>query len=197
MKINFTKHSILLLASLMMCCMITKSVKAEEKTSHCYPSEEQIQEYKEDGTWEKRQKYAKKLNHDTPSKEVLYRAIQREYGVTTYVAGEDIPDVWKGMQVTGDAKMLLVRVEFADVKFEDSKIYSEEDFYEMIMGNGDKGDDFPDESLNAYYKRSSYNKLNIISDKVYSCTLSKNRYEYEWEDFGEQDLIKEVMEMIS
>ena len=108
MKNNFTKYSILLLASLIMCCMFTKSVKAEENITHCYPSDAQIKEYKEDGTWEKRQEYAKKLNHDTLSKEILYRAIQREYGLTTYVAGEDVPDVWKGMQVTGDAKTFLV-----------------------------------------------------------------------------------------
>lgn len=195
MKINFTKCSALLLASLMVCHMIPMSVNAQENTTCCYPTQAQIQEYKEDGTWEKRQEYAEKLNNNTPSQELLYRAIQREYGLVTYTAGEDIPDDWKGMQVTGDAKMLLVRVEFADVKFEDSKIYSDEEFYEMVMGNGDTAN-FPYESLSAYYKRSSYNKLNISADRVYSCTLSENRDAYEWEDFGEQALIKEVMEQL-
>lgn len=192
---SIVKCRILLLAAIMLWCIFPKSVHAEEYHSHCYPTEKQIQEYKEDGTWEERQEYVKKLNHATPSEELLYKAFQRENGFVTYAAGDDIPEEWKGMQVTGDAKMLLVRVEFADVKFEDSKIYSEEEFYNMVMGDESTGA-FPYESLNAYYKRSSYNKLNITSDQVYSCTLSKNREEYEWEDLGEQDLLKEVFEML-
>ena len=195
MKINFTKCKIFLMATLAVWCILPESVHAEEVHSHCYPSEEQIQQYKEDGTWEKRQEYVEKLNHATPSEELLYKAIQRENGFITYAAGEDIPEEWKGMPVTGDAKMLLVRVEFADVKFSDSKIYSEEEFWNMVMGD-EKTGVFPYESLNAYYKRSSYDKLNITSDQIYSCTLSKNRKEYEVEDYGEQDLIKEVLGML-
>ncbi len=195
MKTTFKKHGILLLASLMMCFILSAGANAEADMAHCYPTEAQIQKYIEDGTWERRQEYAKKLYDHSPSQELLYRAIQREYGWATYAAGENIPDNWKGMQTTGDAKLLLVRVEFADVKFNNSKIYSEEEFWNMIMENTDTSN-FPYESLNAYYKRSSYNKLNITADQIYSCTLSKNRAEYEWENPGEQDLIKEVMQML-
>ena len=195
MKSHLTKISTILLVSLLLIGINMKDVKADEHASHCIPTEEQIQAYKEDGTWEQRQEYVKKLNHANPSEELLYQAIQREYGFVTYAAGDDIPEDWKGMQVTGDAKMLLVRVEFADVKFENSKIYTEEDFLNMVVGNESTGT-FPYESLNAYYERSSYGKLNITSDQVFSCTLSKNREEYEWEDYGEQDLIKEVLEML-
>ena len=195
MKINFRKCKILSLASLMVCCMLCANAKAEASTAHCYPTEAQIQAYIEDGTWARRQEYAKKLNHSTPSQELLYRAVQREYGWSSYAAGDHIPDEWKDMQTTGDARMLLVRVEFADVKFNNSKIYSEKAFYELIMGDGTKAN-FPYESLNAYYKRSSYNQLNITADAVYSCTLSKERDAYEFEDFGEQDLIQEVMQQL-
>ena len=129
MKKYFEKCKLILLVAIAVWCILPESVHAEEVHSHCYPTEEQIQEYKADGTWEKRQEYVEKLNHATPSEELLYKAIQRENGFVTYAAGDDIPEEWKGMQVTGDAKMLLVRVEFADVKFKDSKIYSEEEFY--------------------------------------------------------------------
>ena len=192
MKKFFKKYSLLLLVLLMMWCFAPMSVNAQDHESHCYPSEEQIKEYKQDGTWKKRQEYVKKLNLSVPSQELLYRAFQKDDGPMLYAAGDDIPDEWKGMQVTGDAKILLVRVEFADVTFENSKIYSEEEFYNMVMGNDETGL-FPYESLNAYYKRSSYNKLNITSDKVYSCTLSKERDAYELSDAGEQDLIEEVL----
>ena len=182
----------MLAAAFMMWCGVPEHANAEEAGLHCYPSEEQIQIYKEDGTWEERQAYVKNLNYSQPSQELLYNAVQREHGFSTYAAGDDIPYKRKGMQVTGDAKLLLVRVEFADVKFENSKNYTEQELYHMVMGNTSTGI-FPYESLNAYYKRSSYNKLNITSDKVYSCTLSKNRKEYEGEHDGEQDLIKEVL----
>lgn len=195
MKNNFLKCRIFLLAAILMWCILPEGVYAEENQSHCYPSEEQIAAYKKDGTWEKRQEYVKKLGYATPSQELLYNAIQREYGFAGYAAGDNIPENWKGMQVEGDAKMLLVRVEFADVKFEDSKIYSEEAFYNMVMGDESTGI-FPHESLNAYYERSSYGKLNITSDQVYSCTVSKNRDAYEWADEGEQELLMEVFEML-
>ena len=133
MKKYFEKCKLILLVALAVWCILPESVHAEEVHSHCYPSEEQIQQYKEDGTWEERQEYVEKLNHATPSEELLYKAIQRENGFVTYAAGDDIPEEWKGMPVTGDAKMLLVRVEFADVKFDDSKIYSEEEFYNMVL----------------------------------------------------------------
>lgn len=195
MKKRLGKYSLILLALLLVWCVVPSNVNAEEVGGYGYPSEKQIKAYKEDGSWEKRQEYVKKLNQSVPSQELLYNAIQRDSGVMAYAAGDDIPDAWKGMQVTGDAKMLMVRVEFADVKFEDSKIYSEEELYGIAMGNGDS-EYFPYESLNAYYKRSSYNKLNITSGKVYSCTLMKNRNEYEWSDSGEQDLIEEVLGML-
>lgn len=195
MKTYFVKWKLILLTAVMVWGFFSKTVHAEENMFHCYPTDEQIQAYKEDGTWEERQAYMDKLNHSTPSQGLLYSAIQRESGIAAYAAGVEIPEAWKGMQVTGDAKILLVRVEFADVKFENSKNYSEEEFLSMVKGDGST-ENFPYESLNAYYKRSSYNKLNITSDKVYTCTLSKNRDEYEWVDTGEQELLKEVLGML-
>ncbi len=195
MKKFLKKYSLILFVSLVMWGFVPMSVNAQDYESHCYPSEEQIQKYKNDGTWEKRQEYVKKLNHSTPSQALLYHAVQRNKGSVLYAAGDDIPDEWKGMQVTGNVKILLVRVEFADITFENSQIYSDEAFYNMVMGNGETGN-FPYESLNAYYKRSSYDKLNITSDNVYSCKLSKNRAAYKWSDTGEQELIKEVFELL-
>ena len=195
MKGYFSKWKMFLLTVVMVWGLFSNNAYAEEYVPHCYPTEEQIQEYKEDGTWEKRQAYADKLNHSTPSQGLLHSAIQREKGVGTYALRRAVPEVWKGMQVTGDAKILLVRVEFADVKFADSKNYSEDEFLSMVMGDG-SNKYYPYDSLNAYYKRSSYNKLNITSDQVYTCTLSKERYEYEWEDSGEQELLREVLEML-
>lgn len=198
MKVYFKKWKIVLLTAVMIWGFFSDNVYAEEYKSHCYPTEEQIQKYKEDGTWEKRQAYMNKLNHSTPSQDLLRNAIRRESGVSAYSLRRAVPEEWKGMQVTGDANILLVRVEFADIKFANSRIYSEEEFFNMVNGDGSKKF-FPYESLNAYYKRSSYDseeQLNITADQVYTCTLSKDRHEYEWADSGEQELLKEVLQML-
>lgn len=114
-----------------------------------------------------------------------------------------LPARRQGMQTTGEAAMLTIQVEFQDVKFQDG-IYSEKQLLAMIDGeNGNT--EFPDvnlkqyESLQAYYKRSSYGKLTIstagksTAEKVYSYTLSKKREDYAGED-GEDALIKEVLD---
>lgn len=117
----------------------------------------------------------------------------------------NLPVRWQGMQTVGDAALLTIRVEFQDVKFTDG-IYTEDQLKAMIDGT-DAAAEFPKlqsglyESLNGYYKRSSYGKLNICTGKdagsgasvVYSYTLSKNREEYAGENGGEQ-LVKEVLD---
>ena len=106
MKVYFVKWKMILLAAAMVWGLFSYNVQAEENRSHCYPTEEQIQAYKEEGTWEERKAYVEKLNHSTPSEGLLYNAIQRENGISAYGLRRAVPEVWKGMQVTGDAKIL-------------------------------------------------------------------------------------------
>lgn len=113
-----------------------------------------------------------------------------------------LPKRWQGMPTTGKAAMLTVRVEFQDVKFQDG-IYTEEQLLAMIDGT-ECENVFPDmtfgkyDSLQGYYKRSSYGKLEIstggdsATKKVYSYTLSKNRLDYASENGG-NELVKEVL----
>lgn len=173
------------------------SWNSEKVYASCVPTEEEIEAYKEDGTWEERQEYVDALEYDHVSERLLYEAIQRENGAAPYNAGENIPEDWKGTPVTGDARVLAIQVDFQDVTFENGKIYPE-DIYDQMFNNEIPSETlpYPYESLSAYYARASYGQLSFSSGGVYRCTLSKNRSEYEGCDSGEQDLIREVLELL-
>lgn len=125
-------------------------------------------------------------------------------GAQSAAASDEVhlPLRWQGMQTTGKAAMLTIRVEFQDVKFEDG-IYSEQQLLAMIDGTGAETE-FPDiakgvyGSLQEYYKRSSYGKLEIstssenVENEIYSYTLSQNRAYYAGENGGNL-LLKEVL----
>lgn len=118
---------------------------------------------------------------------------QREVAIAT--ENNALPARWKGMQTTGDAAMLTIRVEFADVKFQDG-CYTAEQLSSMIDGTdclevSDTELEVYD-SLREYYERSSFGKLHISSGKqIYNYTLSKNRSSYE--ELGTDQLIQEVL----
>lgn len=173
------------------------SLKPSEAYASCLPTDEEIEAYKADGSWEERQAYFDALEYDNVSPELLQDAIQRENPNFLFSAGENIPESWKGAPVTGDVKVLAIQVEFQDMTFEDSKIYPEDIFYQMF--NNTEGSEtlpYPYESLHAYYLRSSYGQLSFSSGDVYRCTLSKNRADYDGSFSGEQDLLREVFELL-
>lgn len=166
------------------------SLRPDEVYASCLPTDEEIEAYKTDGSWEERQAYFDALEYDNVSPELLQDAIQRENPNFLFSAGENIPESWKGAPVTGDVKVLAIQVEFQDMTFEDSKIYPEDIFYQMF--NNTEGSEtlpYPYESLHAYYLRSSYGQLSFSSGDVYRCTLSKNRADYDGSFSGEQDLL--------
>ena len=157
--------------------------------SCCAVTEEEMQQYQEDGTWEERQAYVESLNQNSVSEGLLMQALERENGIEPMAI---LPSDWRGMQTTGTAKMLVIQVEFQDITFENSPIYSAEELYGMFNGNG-SAEAYPYESLQAYYSRSSYGKLQIESGDVYRYTLSQNREAYVGAYIGEQELLREVL----
>lgn len=187
---------VMIMAVLWLCS--TGAVFAESSFS-CMPSEQEIQKYKADGTWQQRVAYVKSLDQGSLTQELMERAIARERGSSTYSARATLPTRWKGMQTTGDAKILAVCVSFADTTSED-KLYTEAQLKSMIDGSGDEAQLFPGanlkpyESLQAYYERSSYGALNITAgEKAYSCTLSEAKDYYAKQENGDQVLLKEVL----
>ena len=74
---------------------------------------------------------------------------------------------------TGDVNILMLRVGFADydIDGEDYPADSEETLLSYFDGS--------DDSVNAYYERSSYGKLRLHCDRVFSYTAKNERNFYE------------------
>ena len=158
------------------------------------PTEDEITAYKAEGTWEERQEYVKALGYDRVSPQLIQEAVRRESGVD---AMSNVPSDWEEMPTEGNVKILAVQVEFQDYTFESSTIYPEDIYYQMFNGGAlPEQIQYPYDSLSSYYKRSSYGKLNLSSGQVYRCRLSKNRAEYEGYATGEQELVKEVLQLL-
>lgn len=181
--------AVLLLSMMLLAAGQTVLADEAEVGNPCMPSEAEREVYIADGSYEERLAYVEALNHRQASPWLIQEALKRESGVQTF--DSSVPDDRKTMPVEGGIKLLVVRVEFADVKFESEKIYAQEQLEAMVNSEEDPTKEvYPYESLAAYYKRSSYDKLQLSGD-VYSYTLSQDRAKYKNKD---EDLIKEVLQ---
>ncbi|MDO4289417.1 MAG: M6 family metalloprotease domain-containing protein [Eubacterium sp.] len=137
-----------------------------ETTSPCVPSETAVQDYAQDGSYESRREFQEALELDQPSQALLEAAQIRS-------RGDYVPEGWQsGMATTGEAKILLLRVDFPDYQF------SQEDTEAALANNafGNNGN-VPYESLAAYYERSSSGRLHI-SGETASYTAENPRDTY-------------------
>lgn len=75
---------------------------------------------------------------------------------------------------TGDRKVLVIRVGFEDYSADDEEYPADSE--EALLSYFDGSED----SVNAFYKTSSYGKLNLICDKVYTYNAPNERYDYEY-----------------
>ena len=83
-----------------------------------------------------------------------------------------------GMPTTGTAKVLVLTVEFNDMKFDQNM--SVDLLEKNFFGEADEvSPNYPYESLSAFYKRSSYGKLDIQGDALTGCSLPNNRSYYD------------------
>lgn len=78
---------------------------------------------------------------------------------------------------TGDINVLMVRVGFADYDVDDEEYPADSE--ETLLSYFDGSED----SINAFYETSSYGKLRLHCDKVYSYNAEYSRSDYDDEDF--------------
>lgn len=158
----------------------------EASPSPCMPDAETLEAYRADGTLAERQAYYESLSLNQTDPGLIAQAQAQESGSASLRA---VPSGWKtGMATTGDANILLIRVDFPDYRFSGNDT---EDALRQIAfgpaGGGQPG--YPYESLSAYYERSSYGQLHI-SGQVASYTAANNRDTYSRNMAG---LFKEAM----
>ena len=185
---TYAKHvglAALLLFALLLFFM--PGVQAQEPAgTACVPDAETLEAYRADGTLAERQAYYESLSLNQTDPGLIAQAQAQESGSASLRA---VPSGWKtGMATTGDANILLIRVDFPDYRFSGDDT---EDALRQIAfgpaGGGQPG--YPYESLSAYYERSSYGQLHI-SGQVASYTAANNRDTYSRNMAG---LFKEAM----
>lgn len=157
------------------------------------PTEEQIQEYEQDGSLQDRIDYYEALTENDGQ-----GLIADKLQVENYSRNSHFPTDWnaaKGrMQSEGGAALLIVRVEFQDKTFAEGD--TEEALEKIAFGPEDKSDScYPYESLAAYYYRSSYGKLKL-DGKVYSYKAQHDRDYYGANEERLKELYLEVMDAL-
>lgn len=153
-------------------------------------TDEQKKEYQQDGTLKERIQYYK----DTGAEHYSDGLIQKKSGASAVAAySSNIPESWGNyMPAEGEAKILLIRVDFPGTTFEEGD--TEEALNEIAFGGNDSAyTAYPYESLQAYYDRSSYGKVHISGNTV-SYTAQHERSYYE--QTGIADLYKETLDAL-
>lgn len=142
----------------------------------CIPSQSELEAYEADGTLAQRQAYQKALGNDSFDDELLEN-LQARNGAT-FARGK-LPSAWVGgMPLEGTAKVLALRVSFPAEGEEEAMTFDEGDTLEALQAMIDGSSaPAPYESLNAYYQRSSYGKLNFTGT-AYNYTAQHCRSYY-------------------
>lgn len=128
------------------------------------PTRAEIEKYKRDGTWSRRQDFALQIGNHRLSEEMaarlrtrLHRSSLEQQGLSSDRVEALLapPPAWRGMPTRGTVKMLALLLSFSDhpetntTASIESKLFGE--------GSGEP----PTESLRSFYRRSSYGQLDI------------------------------------
>ena len=85
------------------------------------------------------------------------------FSVNTIAFDATVKKIYASMPTEGKTKILAIYVDFPDNKYS-SDAYSAEKMKNELFGN--EKDEYPFESVSAYFNRSSYGKLNVDGDVV-------------------------------
>ncbi len=126
------------------------------------PSKEQLAKYKKDGSLAKRAEQAKSLGTYKFNKNLVANFHKKHFKSSTnskILSNNQANDPLTGyFPSTGTPKMLILLVEFQD--YVHSEINNRESVESRIFGEGN-ADEYPYDSQNSFYKRSSYDQLDI------------------------------------
>ncbi len=160
------------------------------------PTREQIERYRLDGTLAMRIAQAKAIgNHKIPprSKDRLVSNLRRLSLEREVRIGSSVsrilapPPAWEGMPTIGTVKVLALLISFNDYP----GVTTPETFTSRLFGDGQGSPPF--DSLRNFYRRSSYNQLNIEGNVLGWYQAPYARSTVAETDQGRQTLIKEAL----
>ncbi len=166
------------------------------------PTPEQVQNYKVEGSWEKRLDDAYAIGNYKMDPELAVRADYKLRTLFYESAGLDSreaeqlltpPPAWQGMPSTGTVKMFVLLIEFNDA----AHIGTADDqaaMYSKIFGPENTGSsEYPQESLTAYYDRSSYGLLDMQGATLGWYNPGTKRSAVPETEAGRENLIKNAI----
>jgi len=160
------------------------------------PTSEQLEEYRRDGTFSARIADAKALGNHLVSEDLVARSLYKLQQMYLQLEGvpfleEDQipapPPAWRGMPTSGTVKVLALLIAFSDYP----AVTPASTIESKLFGDGSGGS--PYESLRNYYRRSSYNKLEIQGNVLGWYTTTYPRADVPQTTQGRQNLIKEAL----
>ncbi len=161
------------------------------------PSDEQVQQWIDDGTWEQRIEFMESVNNNAY---ILSRYVNMasEYDLDSYssqASGQEIvlDTFLNAMPSTGDVTIPVFLVQFSDVKNEDATI-TPNNVKNTLFNEDVNSDLFPVEGVTGYYNRSSYRQLNISGDVYDWITLSNTKEYYQNAEDGRELVIQEIID---
>lgn len=163
------------------------------------PTAEQIKQYKKDGTWEERKKAALAIGNHKMAPELVAKTNYKLSRLAYEAAGKSAEEInkilptpplaWQGMPTTGDVKIFVLLIEFSDYPHIEED--SQSAVHTKIFGPENTGSsNYPYESLNAYYNRSSYGLLNLSGGSTLGWYNAGSRSSVDESDDGREELIK-------
>ncbi len=164
------------------------------------PTREQIERYKKDGTLASRIVQARSFGNHRIAPRLVSRATLKLRSMASMALGRKLsvsgeagarimapPAAWQGMPTKGTVKVLALLIAFSDYP----PLTTAETMSAKLFGDGAGG--FPYESLRNYYRRSSYNQLEIQGDVLGWYTAPYTRASVVETDAGREALIKEAL----
>lgn len=158
------------------------------------PTPLQIEQYRRDGSLAERVRRAKELGNHLVAPALVKQASLRLNRLVNHVPGPlpTPPSAWRGMPTKGTVNMLVLLVDFTDNPHDDTK-NSREQIQARLFGDGDAAAAAPYESLRNFYRRSSYNQLELTGNVLGWYRPAYTRASIAQTAAGREGLIQEIL----
>ncbi len=167
------------------------------------PSNEEIEKWKQDGSWESRLSYMREqvvgeeqkqaiIYDDIENSDLLAVPFNNKTDVLDANDTKRLSCMQNVMPSTGNVKALVFMVQFEDCKNTNERL-TKEYIKNEYFGNGEKNN-YPTESLANYYRRSSYGKLNISGEVYGWLDLQHEKDYYNKDNKGSNLILKEALD---
>ena len=190
---NERKCNIILKIAIVLILNLSASAYALEP-----PTKEQLMQYRQDGTIKQRVEQAKAIGNHLVSQELVRRFRYKLERISRELKGKPLYEIEKelappparvGLPTSGTVKVLALLIAFSD--YPPIAGDNTESMQSKLFGDGSGG--YPNESLRNYYRRSSYNQLEIQGNVLgwYTTSYPRSTVDNAW---ARDNLIKEALD---